>query len=186
MTELLRLLLAVAAAYLMGKLVSKLKLPAILGWLLTGMVLGPHALGLVDQALLDAEWYNVAESVMECTAGLMIGTELVWKRMRRSGAQIVVMTLAESLGTFVCVAAVFAAIFAFTGTPLYLALVFGGIALATAPAPSPATKPARRASNGSEAWEGSSAFDSAPRFENPARQMGDTDSSEPPASAASM
>ena len=130
MTELLRLLLAVAAAYLMGKLVSKLKLPAILGWLLTGMVLGPHALGLVDQALLDAEWYNVAESVMECTAGLMIGTELVWKRMRRSGAQIVVMTLAESLGTFVCVAA------AFTGTPLYLALVFGGIALATAPAPS--------------------------------------------------
>ena len=41
-----------------GKLVSKLKLPAILGWLLTGMVLGPHALGLVDQALLDAEWYN--------------------------------------------------------------------------------------------------------------------------------
>lgn len=136
MTELLRLLLAVAAAYLMGKLVSKLKLPAILGWLLTGMVLGPHALGLVDQALLDAEWYNVAESVMECTAGLMIGTELVWKRMRRSGAQIVVMTLAESLGTFVCVAAVFAAIFAFTGTPLYLALVFGGIALATAPAPS--------------------------------------------------
>ena len=136
LTELLRLLLAVAAAYLMGKLVSKLKLPAILGWLLTGMVLGPHALGLVDQALLDAEWYNVAESVMECTAGLMIGTELVWKRMRRSGAQIVVMTLAESLGTFVCVAAVFAAIFAFTGTPLYLALVFGGIALATAPAPS--------------------------------------------------
>ena len=136
LAELLRLLLAVAAAYLMGKLVSKLKLPAILGWLLTGMVLGPHALGLVDQALLDAEWYNVAESVMECTAGLMIGTELVWKRMRRSGAQIVVMTLAESLGTFVCVAAVFAAIFAFTGTPLYLALVFGGIALATAPAPS--------------------------------------------------
>ena len=77
LTELLRLLLAVAAAYLMGKLVSKLKLPAILGWLLTGMVLGPHALGLVDQALLDAEWYNVAESVMECTAGLMIGTEPV-------------------------------------------------------------------------------------------------------------
>ena len=56
----------------------------------------------------------------------------------------------------------------------------------TAPAPSPATNPARRTSNGREACVGSSAFDSAPRFENPARQMGDTDSSEPPASAASM
>lgn len=50
----LRLLLALAAAYLMGRLAAKLRLPSILGWLLAGMALGPHALGLVDEALLDA------------------------------------------------------------------------------------------------------------------------------------
>ena len=132
----LRLLLALAAAYLMGRLAAKLRLPSILGWLLAGMALGPHALGLVDEALLDAGWYNTAESVMECTAGLMIGTELVWKKMRGSGAQIVVTTLTESLGAFVCVSALFAVIFLYVELPLYLSLVFGGIALATAPAPS--------------------------------------------------
>ena len=30
-------------ALVVGKLVSKLNLPSILGWLITGMVIGPHA-----------------------------------------------------------------------------------------------------------------------------------------------
>ena len=37
----LRLALAIAIAFLVGKLISKIKLPAILGWLMTGMILGP-------------------------------------------------------------------------------------------------------------------------------------------------
>ena len=36
-----RLLLAIAAAFLAGKFVSKLRLPSILGWLIAGMALGP-------------------------------------------------------------------------------------------------------------------------------------------------
>lgn len=40
---LLRLCLAVGIAFLAGKLVAKLRLPSILGWLIAGMVLGPHA-----------------------------------------------------------------------------------------------------------------------------------------------
>ena len=45
----LRLLLTIGIAFLVGKLVSKLKLPSILGWLIAGMVLGPHALALMNQ-----------------------------------------------------------------------------------------------------------------------------------------
>ena len=41
-------------ALFVSKLVSKLKLPSILGWLIAGMILGPHALSLVSQELLDA------------------------------------------------------------------------------------------------------------------------------------
>ncbi len=44
-----RLFAALALALLVGKLVSKLKLPSILGWLIAGMILGPHALSLVSQ-----------------------------------------------------------------------------------------------------------------------------------------
>lgn len=131
-----RLLAAMAAAYCVGKLVAKLHLPAILGWLITGMALGPHALALLSEATLGSAWFTVTEGLLESVVGLMIGSELIWSQMKRSGTQIVVTTITESLGTFLVVTAVFGVIFYFTGTPLYLAAMFGGIALATAPAPS--------------------------------------------------
>ena len=131
-----RLLLAIAIAFVCGKLVSKLKLPSILGWLIAGMILGPHAVNLLSDSLLNAGWYTVTESILECTVGLMIGTELIWNQIKQSGKQIVVTTITESLGTFIVVSLVFGVIFYFTGIPVYLAFMFGGIALATAPAPS--------------------------------------------------
>lgn len=131
-----RLLLAIAIAFVCGKLVSKLKLPSILGWLIAGMILGPHAVNLLSDSLLNAGWYTITESILECTVGLMIGTELIWNQIKQSGKQIVVTTITESLGTFIVVSLVFGVIFYFTGVPVYLAFMFGGIALATAPAPS--------------------------------------------------
>lgn len=44
-------------------------------------------------------------------------------------------TLTQSLGTFFIVSLVFGVVFYFVGFPIYLAFIFGGIALATAPAP---------------------------------------------------
>lgn len=41
--DFLRWILALALAFLLRKLVTKLKLPSILGWLIGGMMLGPHA-----------------------------------------------------------------------------------------------------------------------------------------------
>ncbi len=131
----LRLLLAVVFAFFLGKLISKVKLPAILGWLIAGMILGPHAVGLVNEATLNAEWYKTIVNILECTVGLLIGTELVWNKIKKSGKQLIITTLTQSLGTFFVVSVVFAVVFYFTSIPLYLALIFGGIALATAPAP---------------------------------------------------
>lgn len=132
---LLRLLLTIGIAVLVGKLVSKVKLPSILGWLITGMILGPHALSLMNQQLLDAQWYQTVVHVLECGVGLMIGTELVWNKMKRSGKAIVITTLTQSLGTFFVVSLVFGIVFYVSNIPVYLAFIFGGIALATAPAP---------------------------------------------------
>lgn len=132
---LLRLCITIGAAFLMGKLVSKIKLPSILGWLITGMALGPHALSLMSQEILDAAWYQTMVHILECAVGLMIGTELVWNKIKRSGKSIIITTLTQSLGTFLLVSLVFGVVFSFVGIPLYLAFLFGGIALATAPAP---------------------------------------------------
>lgn len=134
--DILRLLFSIAIAFLAGKLISKLKLPSILGWLITGMIIGPHAFNLLGNSVLDSQWFGILESVLECTFGLMIGTELIWKQMKKAGPQILITTITESLGTFVVVSLVFAVIFWFSNIPVYLAFLFGGIALATAPAPS--------------------------------------------------
>lgn len=79
MMTLIRWILVLIAAWLAGKLITKLKMPAILGWLIAGMFLGPHALGLLPQATLDAGWYKVTITWMQCAFGLMLGTELIWK-----------------------------------------------------------------------------------------------------------
>lgn len=136
LADIVCLLLAIVIAVVAGKLISKLKLPAILGWLIAGMIMGPHALGLLGDSLLNAAWFNTVESVLECIVGLMIGTELIWSQMKKAGKQILVTTITESLDTFVVVSLVFGIIFWVTDIPIYLAFLFGGIALATAPAPS--------------------------------------------------
>lgn len=131
-----KLIVTGVVAYYVGKGVTRLGMPAILGWLVTGMALGPHGVGLLGDSILDAGWYTVTESILECMLGLMIGTELIWAKLKRSGKQILVTTMTESLGAFVVVSLVFGVIFTLTQVPVYLAFLFGGIALATAPAPS--------------------------------------------------
>lgn len=130
-----RWIIAIIIAFLFGKLVSKLKLPSILGWLIAGMILGPHAISILNNSILEAGWYENIVHILECAVGLMIGTELVWKKIKKSGKSIIITTLTQSLGTFIFVSLVFGIVFYFSGIPIYLAFIFGGIALATAPAP---------------------------------------------------
>lgn len=65
----------------------------------------------------------------------MIGKEIIVKKLASSGKRIVGITFIQSLGTFAVVSLVFAIAFLIMDIPFYLAFVFGGIALATAPHP---------------------------------------------------
>lgn len=125
----------IMVAYVLGKLVSKVKMPQILGWLIAGIIFGPHLVGIVDQNIINQEWYKITIKLFGTFAGAMIGSEIVFKRLKAYGKQLTVITLFESVGTFVIVSLIFGIVFMITGAPLYLALIFGGIALATAPAP---------------------------------------------------
>lgn len=110
-------------------------MPSILGWLIVGMLFGPHAINLMPKSVLDAGWYKTIIMWMQCAFGVMLGSELIWNKLKHSGKALIITTLAQSLGTFVIVSLAFGIIFAFKDVPIYLAFVFGGIALATAPAP---------------------------------------------------
>lgn len=132
----LRWITGLMGAYLLGKLVSKFKLPSVIGWLLSGMIFGPYALDLLNTDILNSQVYGHMISTFEVTAGIMVGTDLVWNQLKKTGKSLVAITLAESIATFLVVSLFFGLIFYFTGIPLYLAIIFGGIALATAPIPS--------------------------------------------------
>lgn len=131
----LRWILVLIIAALLGKLVSKLKMPSILGWLIAGMLLGPSALGLLPQQLMDSLIYKTIITWMQVSFGLMLGTELIFRKIKAYGKALLITTLTQSLGTFLLVSLVFGILFAFKGIPVWLAFAFGGIALATAPAP---------------------------------------------------
>lgn len=131
----LRWICVLIIAFFAGKLISKIKMPAILGWLIVGMLLGPNAAGLMPQDVIDSQWYKLIITWMQCAFGLMLGTELIWKKIKSYGKSLIVTTLTQSLGTFIFVSLVFGIVFYFTNVPVYLAFAFGGIALATAPAP---------------------------------------------------
>ena len=135
MIQLLQWLMVLVLATFAGRLASKIKLPSILGWLIIGMLFGPHALGLMSPSVLDAVWYKTVIMWMQCAFGLMLGTELVWKELKSYGKGLIVTTLTQSLGTFCFVTLIFSIVFLLTDVPAYLAFIFGGIALATAPAP---------------------------------------------------
>lgn len=127
------LVLFITLALLMGKLVSKIHLPAILGWLLTGMIIGPHALNWMDSSIIDAQWFHILSNIGEVFVGMLIGTELILKELKKSGKQILIICLFEGITAFIFVSVAF---FIFADIPMPIALVFGAIALATAPAPS--------------------------------------------------
>lgn len=55
--NILRWILTLILAVFAGKAMQKLKMPAILGWLIAGMALGLHALNLLPQKLLDTTLY---------------------------------------------------------------------------------------------------------------------------------
>lgn len=132
---LIRWFIAICIAFILGKIVSKFRLPSLLGWLLVGMILGPYGFALLSNDLVGSHWYEVILKILECAVGFMIGTELVIKKLKKSGKALVVTTIFQSLGTYFFVSLIFAIVFGIMNIPIYLAFIFGGIALATAPAP---------------------------------------------------
>ena len=70
---LIRLLTVVLLAVIAGKVAAKFKMPAVLGFLIAGMLLGPYAVNLLTQDILDNSMYHTLIELMECGMGLMLG-----------------------------------------------------------------------------------------------------------------
>ncbi|MCI5897672.1 MAG: hypothetical protein MRZ82_01500 [Firmicutes bacterium] len=79
--DILSVFAIVCIAVTMGKITAKVKLPAILGWLITGVVFGPYLVGVVTFHTMNADRYKITIKVFECFAGVMIGRKIIFKKI---------------------------------------------------------------------------------------------------------
>ncbi|PIE05234.1 MAG: hypothetical protein CSA76_00105 [Spirochaetales bacterium] len=115
-------------AYYAGKTMKPLRLPSLIGFMLAGVILGPSFLGLLDHEVQHRLSF-LTDTALSFVA-VSIGLELKLSTLKRLGSGVITVIFAESLTAFILV---FLSVWAFTGN-VPLALIFGAIAPASAPA----------------------------------------------------
>lgn len=111
-----------------GRLVRRLRLPSLMGFMLLGVLLGPSASGVITHAMIEQLDF-ITELALGFVA-LTIGLELSIVSLRSQGSSLVKIVVWESLLTFVLVTLV---VYAIT-LQLPLSIMFGAVAVTTAPA----------------------------------------------------
>ena len=120
--------LSVVAAIYLGRLVRKIGLPSLIGYMLLGTIVGVSVLGLLNDDSVDK-----LDFVTEIALGFVaftIGSELSIRSLAKLGKGIILVILAESFLAFLAVAFF---VYILTGD-LPLSLIFGALAPASAPA----------------------------------------------------
>ncbi len=119
---------AAIVGFYAGRIVRSIKLPSIIGYMTVGVILGPSVVGLFDEPSMESLSF-IAELALGFVA-FSIGSELNLMSLKRQGAGIISIILSESFGAFF---AVLAGVYLLT-RDLPLALIFGSMAPASAPA----------------------------------------------------
>ena len=111
-----------------GLLCKRLKIPMVVGYIVTGIVLGQSVLGLFNARNMTGLYFIIYLGL--AFIGFDIGGELAFHKMRNLGKPIIWISALETIGATVLVTT---AIYMYT-RKLYIALIFGALAAATAPA----------------------------------------------------
>ncbi len=114
---------------LFGFLFNKIKLPALLGMIIVGIVLGPHALNLIDSSILNisAELRQIALVIILTRAGLSLNISDLKKIGRPAILMCFVPACVEMIGTIIFAPMLF-------GISIIDAAVMGSVLAAVSPA----------------------------------------------------
>ena len=124
----LALAVILLSGLLCGRLVKHLRLPNVTGYLLAGLLLGPYAIGFLQEGFVSRLDF-ISEMALAFIA-FSIGGEFKASYFRRVGATPIVIAIFEGLGAVIAVVAALLA----AGQNLPFSLILGAIASATAPA----------------------------------------------------
>lgn len=119
---------ATIISFYVGRFARMARLPSLIGYMLVGVILGPSVLHLFDDQSMERLSF-ITEIALGFVA-FSIGSELNMSTLKRLGGGIISIILAESFGAFFIVVL---AVYVLT-RDLPLALIFGSMAPASAPA----------------------------------------------------
>lgn len=117
-----------ALAFYFGKSMKWIKLPSIIGFMIIGVVLGPSGINILNEEFQSS--LSFITDIALSFVALSIGLELSFASLKKQGKGIIAVILTESFGAFIFVTLL---IYIIT-KDLPLALIFGSIAPASAPA----------------------------------------------------
>ncbi len=120
---------ALFAAFLLTRLTKLLKLPNVTGYILAGILIGPYALGVIPQGLVES--MDFVTDIALAFIAFSVGRYLKLATLKQNSGSAVVITLLEALITVAAVTLVMLYVF---HLPLQFSLLLGAIGSATAPA----------------------------------------------------
>ncbi len=112
-----------------AKLLHQLKFPAVTAYLLLGIIIGPHLLNLVSPGIINSS--GLISNIVLSIIAFGLGQNFSREHFRKIGKSVLTISILEAVGAWLLVTL---ALFFILKQQLYLALLFGSIGAATAPA----------------------------------------------------
>jgi Kef-type K+ transport system membrane component KefB len=117
------------AALFLARLINKIKFPAVTAYLVLGIFIGPSLFNLIPEGILDAS--GLISNIVLGMIAFSLGQNFSRDIFRKIGKSVVWVSILAAVGAWFLVTLAFLVIL---GQPFYIALLFGAIASATAPA----------------------------------------------------
>lgn len=143
MQTLLEISIALMAGLLMSRVVKPLKLPAVTGYLIAGILIGPYCLGRIGlsglgfTSIADVSALSILNDVALGFIAFAIGDEFRLSQLKHTGKQATIIGIFQAVVTTALVDAALIGLHFILGEerlPLSSAIILGAIASATAPA----------------------------------------------------
>jgi Kef-type K+ transport system membrane component KefB len=129
MNTILCLGIVLIGALVAEKIVSYLKVPAITSYILLGIFLGPYALNITGEGLMAASEF--LSNIVLGFIAFHIGKNFSLEHFKRIGKAVLSVSISVTVATLICVTV---GIYYVAHQPFHIALLFGAISTATAPA----------------------------------------------------
>ncbi len=117
------------SALVAEKIVNYLKIPAITSYIILGIVLGPYVLNITDNVLMESS--DLLSNIVLGFIAFHIGENFSLKNFRKIGKAVLSVSLSVTITTLFCVTV---GTYFLAHQPFHIALLFGAISAATAPA----------------------------------------------------